>query len=128
LGLARLQHTSAVDSAGTLTQMGVVVGTPDFIAPEQARNARLADIRSDLYSLGCTFYYLLTGAAPFTGETTTEKLLHHCFDEPPPIEQVRPDVPPRVCKIVQKLMAKEPDDRYPTPAKLVVALSRPGLL
>jgi WD40 repeat protein/serine/threonine protein kinase len=127
LGLARLRNPGG-EEASSLTQMGVVVGTPDYMAPEQARNSSRADIRSDLYSLGCTFYYLLTGRPPFTGETATEKLMKHCFDEPLPVEQLRPEVPPRVGKIVQKLMAKEPADRYPTPAKLVVALSRPGLL
>ncbi|OAI54256.1 hypothetical protein AYO44_15275 [Planctomycetaceae bacterium SCGC AG-212-F19] len=108
--------------------MGVVVGTPDYMAPEQARNSSRADIRSDLYSLGCTFYFLLTGQVPFAGETATEKLLKHCFDAPPSVEQLRPDVPPRVGKIVAKLMLKDPEARYQTPAKLVVALSRPGLL
>jgi WD40 repeat protein/serine/threonine protein kinase len=126
LGLARLQDPGGEGEG--LTQMGVIIGTPDYISPEQARNSRTADIRSDLYSLGCTFYFLLTGRAPFAGDTATEKLLHHCFDEPTPVEKLRPGIPPRIVKIVQKLMAKKPDDRYPTPAKLVIALSRPGVL
>jgi serine/threonine protein kinase/WD40 repeat protein len=127
LGLARVRHEGE-EAASGLTQMGEVIGTPDYIAPEQARNARHADIRSDLYSLGCTFYFLLSGRPPFGGETGTEKLIKHCFEEAQPIEQLRPDVPPRVAAVVRKLMAKEPDQRYPTPAKLVQALSRPGLL
>jgi serine/threonine protein kinase len=122
-----LQHPFG-DEQGGLTQMGAAVGTPDYISPEQARDARSADIRSDLYSLGCTFYYLLTGQAPFQGDTATEKLLHHCFDEPKAVEQLRPEAPPRVVMIVRRLMAKKPEERYQTPAKLVVALSRPGLL
>jgi serine/threonine-protein kinase len=126
LGLARLQDPDNEGSA--ITQMGAIVGTPDYISPEQARDSRIADIRSDLYSLGCTFYYLLAGQTPFPGDTGTEKLLHHCFDEPKPIEQLRPEVPPRVCAVVRRLMAKKPEERYQTPAKLVVALSRPGLL
>jgi WD40 repeat protein len=127
LGLARLHHDPG-DDPSALTQMGIVVGTPDYMSPEQARNASRADIRSDLYSLGCTFYFLLTGQVPFAGATATEKLIKHCFEPPPPLEKLRPDIPPRVCKVVEKLMAKQPEERYPTPAKLVVALSRPGLL
>ncbi|MBL8795553.1 MAG: protein kinase [Planctomycetia bacterium] len=127
LGLARVRHEGDEATSG-LTQMGEVIGTPDYIAPEQARNARQADIRSDLYSLGCTFYFLLTARPPFGGETGTEKLIKHCFEEATPIEQLRPDVPPRVAAIIRKLMAKDPAQRYQTPAKLVQALSRPGLL
>jgi len=127
LGLARVQQPT-LDEPSAITQMGIVVGTPDYMSPEQARNASKADIRSDLYSLGCTFYFLLTGQVPFSGDTATEKLIKHCFEQPPPVEQWRPDVPPRVAAIVRRLMAKQPEERYPTPAKLVVALGRPGLL
>src|SRR5207247_1465361 len=77
LGLARLQWTDG-EEAGTLTRIGTVVGTPEFMAPEQARNSHQADIRSDLYSLGCTLYYLLSGQPPISGETSTETLLKQC--------------------------------------------------
>ena len=72
-----------------LTQFGTVMGTPDFIAPEQARSPSTSDIRADLYSVGCTFYFLLTGQVPFASGGMTEKLLAHQFDEPPAVGVVR---------------------------------------
>src|SRR5439155_26984166 len=125
MGLARLT-LGAADAGGssTLTEEQTVMGTPDYLAPEQARDSHAADIRSDLYSLGCTFYYLLAGQAPFPGETPMDKLLKHWCDEPQPIEQLRPDVPPGVAAIVHKLMAKMPGERLQTPGELVAALER----
>src|SRR5262245_38754058 len=124
MGLARLALGST-DAGGssTLTEEQTVMGTPDYIAPEQARDSHAADIRSDLYSLGCTFYYLLAGQAPFPGETPMDKLLKHWCDEPQPIEHLRPDVPPGVAAIVHKLMAKTPENRFQTPVDLAVALA-----
>jgi|GEM_PF-3160343 len=97
-------------------------GTPDYIAPEQARDCQAADIRSDLYSLGCSFYYLLTGQAPFPGGTWSEKLLRHQFDLVSPVDELRPDVPEEVAAIVHRLLAKSPDDRYQVPSQLADAL------
>ncbi len=74
-----------------MTRKGTVMGTPDYIAPEQALDSHTVDIRADLYCLGCTFYYLLTGRVPFPGGTLTEKLLKHQLDEPRPVEQLRPE-------------------------------------
>src|SRR5205807_1969728 len=88
-GLARLGE--ADDESSTLTQEGMVMGTPDYLAPEQARDAHTADIRADLYSLGCTLYFLLTGRAPFAGGTAAEKMYRHQFEEPAPLEQLRPE-------------------------------------
>jgi serine/threonine protein kinase len=122
LGLARLNEPLN-DTNHTLTQAHAVLGTPDFIAPEQARDARSADIRSDLYSLGCTLYYLLTGQVPFNAPAAMEKLLQHYLEEAPRIETVRPEVPQAVGDIVRRLMAKNPAERYQTPAELAVALS-----
>ena len=121
MGLARLQAGGDHDSA--LTQEGVVMGTPDYLAPEQATNARNADIRSDLYSLGCTFYYLLTGKAPFHGGALTEILLRHQMDAPPPLDQLRPDVPPALAAVVSRLLAKNPADRFQAPVELAEALA-----
>src|SRR5262249_10163323 len=96
----------------SLTQEGSMVGTPDFMAPEQARNSRSVDARTDIYALGGTFYYLLTGHVPFPNGTSMEKLLQHQLDEPEPIEKIRPEVPAEVAAVVRKMMAKRVDDRY----------------
>jgi serine/threonine protein kinase len=120
-GLARLGDTAEVGNNNTTTS-NVVMGTPDYLSPEQARDLHLVDIRSDLYSLGCTFYFLLTGQVPFPGGTTVEKLNRHTTDEPLPVEQLRPDLPQEVADIVQCLLAKNPVNRYQTPAELVMDL------
>src|SRR5437762_7337583 len=98
------------------------MGTPDFLSPEQARSLHKTDIRSDLYSLGCAFYYLLTGEVPFPGGTALEKLSRHATAEPEPVEQLRPVVPPGVRAAVHRLMAKDPAERFQTPAALAAAL------
>jgi serine/threonine protein kinase len=120
LGLARLQR--AEQPVNPLTRLGTIVGTPQFLAPEQALNARNADIRSDLYSLGCTFFFLLTGQPPFRGEQLNELLLKHQMDEPPALDTFRTDVPPGVQGVIRKLLAKRPADRFQTPAELLAAL------
>jgi serine/threonine protein kinase len=120
-GLARL-HGKAKSDTIALGAQGDVLGTPDYIAPEQSRDIHAADIRSDLYSLGCTFYFALAGRVPFSGENAMEKLIKHMMEPPDALEKVRPDVPPAMADIVRRLMAKKPDDRYQTPADLVRAL------
>lgn len=122
MGLARLQNIDGDTAANDLTKTGTVVGTPDYLAPEQARNSRGVDVRADLYSLGCTFYFLLTGRPPFHGEHLTEVLLQHQTDPPPSLDKFRKDVPPGVQAIVSKLLAKKPDERFQTPAELAAAL------
>lgn len=122
LGLARMRVSADGESISALTEEGSVMGTPDFLAPEQARNAVDVDIRADLYSLGCTFYFLLTGQVPFPDGTITEKLIHHQMDEPRPVEEVRRGIPRPVANIVRKLMAKQPAERFQTPRELVAAL------
>jgi serine/threonine protein kinase len=99
----------------------VIMGTPDYLAPEQA-NLDDVDIRSDLYSLWCTFYFLLTGRVPFPKGTALEKLERHKNEDPVPIEEFRPDVPPPVASMVRRLMAKYPPHRFQTPAELAAAL------
>src|SRR5262249_28012415 len=110
------------DKERAMTQTGAVIGTPDFLAPEQAVNSRSADIRADLYALGCTLYYLLTGRAPFVGESLTQVLLQHQMEQAQPLEKLRADVPPGVAAVVRKLRAKRPEDRFQTPAELAEAL------
>lgn len=126
LGLARFEDGS--DSlVGGLTQVGTVLGTVDFIAPEQATDAKTADIRCDLYSLGCTFYFLVTGQIPFPGTSITDKVLKHRTENPVPIELIRPEVPDSVIAVIRKLMMKQPEERYATPADLIAALSSSAL-
>lgn len=121
MGLALLR--AAGDSAvSALTATGSVMGTPDFISPEQATDAHAVDIRSDLYSLGCTLYFLLAGAPPFPDGSLMEKLIKHKFTPPRPVEERRPDVPPRVTALLRRLLAKLPEERFQTPAELADAL------
>ncbi len=124
LGLVRFSESlDDHDTLTALTMQGSVIGTPDYIAPEQARDASRVDIRADLYSLGCTFYFLLTGRPPFPTGTSVEKLLQHQNATPMPLEQIRPGVPAEVSGIVQRLMSKKPESRFQTPAELSDAIS-----
>ncbi len=122
LGLARLQVSDSTEGTD-ITRAGVVIGTPEYLAPEQATDPHTADIRADLYSLGCTFYLLLTGQVPFPGGSALEKLFKHRLEEARPVEELRADIPPAVSAIVQKLMAKLPEDRFQSPSELVAALT-----
>jgi tRNA A-37 threonylcarbamoyl transferase component Bud32 len=128
LGLAQLgTFTADEESGGTLTQEGLVMGTLDYIAPEQVNNSHTVDIRADLYSLGCTFYHLLTGWPPFPACRPVEKLYKHRYEEPLPIERRRPEVPPALAAVVRRLLAKRPSDRYQTPAELAAVLATGAL-
>ena len=120
LGLARIRESEP--EAGRVTQEGFVIGTPDFLAPEQARNPMAVDIRADIYALGGTLYYLLTARVPFEGTTPTDKLLKHCTEPPPRLLLVRPDAPPPVEQIICWCMAKQPESRPRTPLELAQAL------
>jgi serine/threonine protein kinase len=126
-GIARLSEGNSLagdDGAGTiLVRDNSVLGTPDYLSPEQARDLHQTDIRSDLYSLGCTFYFLLTGQVPFPGGSTLEKLVRHGVQEPTPVEHLRIDLPDEVATIVKRLMAKDPATRFQTPAELAEMLT-----
>jgi eukaryotic-like serine/threonine-protein kinase len=123
LGLTRCEVPVDDSIFNELTRAGAVIGTPDYMSPEQVKDSRSTDIRSDLYSLGCTFYYLLTGRAPFHHlPAIVDKLYAQCEADPVPIESLRPDVPAEVAGIIRKLLAKRRRDRFQTPAELVDVL------
>ncbi len=110
------------DFGGHLTCTGDMLGTPGFIAPEQITDSQQADIRADIYSLGCTLYYLLSGEAPFSNRSLVEVLTAHRTLRAPPLDQVRSEVPADLAAIVARMMAKEPADRFQEPAEVAEAL------
>jgi serine/threonine protein kinase len=123
LGLALLHD--ALGRANGLTGAGQIMGTVDYMAPEQCEDSHQVDIKSDLYSLGCTLFKLLTGHAPFTGpenQPALRKAMDHVHRAPPPISEQRSDVPTSLAAIVQRLLAKSPQDRFSSPADVAVAL------
>jgi serine/threonine protein kinase len=120
-GLAKVTSEGQTDSG--LTREGQMLGTPDYIAPEQIRNAQSADIRADIYSLGCTFYYLLTGGPPFRGDHLWDVYQAHFSMEAGPLNLVRPEVPVELAAVVAKMMAKEPGRRFQTPKDVAQALT-----
>jgi serine/threonine protein kinase len=123
MGLARLHEVRDNDqTAGDLTQEGSVMGTPDYMAPEQTLGSHSVDIRADLYSLGCSLFYLLTGKPPFAGGTLGQKIARHQLEPPPAVEKQRPDVPADLGDVLMNLMAKRPEERYQTPAAAAAAL------
>jgi eukaryotic-like serine/threonine-protein kinase len=118
-GLGTLLEREDVSTA--LTTAGMAVGTPDYISPEQARMVKL-DGRSDLYSLGCTMYHLLSGQLPFKGESSMDCLVGRITGKAVPISEIRPGLPPRLVQSIEKLMATSPDDRYQTADEAADAL------
>lgn len=122
LGLARLTDPPKGAPSSALTGTGFVVGTPDFMAPEQAVNSAAADSRSDIYSLGCTLFYLLTGRTPYTGSSPVRKLFAHREHPIPDLREIREDVPLSVSNLFQKMVAKNPDDRLQTMTNVIEAL------
>jgi serine/threonine protein kinase/TPR repeat protein len=123
-GLAKATREKSADTE--LTGEGQMLGTPDFMAPEQTMDAAKADIRADIYSLGCTLYFLLTAGPPFRGKSLGAVLLAHQSTQAQPLNLVRADVPEELAAAVRKMMAKEPAQRYQTPADVVKALATAG--
>ena len=116
MGLARnLDRAANLD----LTQSGVTLGTFDYISPEQAIEPRAADVRSDLYSLGCTFYHLLTGVSPVPEGTAAKKLHYHQHVAPRDPRELNPEIPAELAAILGRLMTKDPLRRYQHPDDLL---------
>jgi serine/threonine-protein kinase len=118
LGLARTKSESKEEEY-RLTRAGTTVGTIDYMAPEQSRDSGAADIRSDIYSLGCTFYHMLAGKGPFSEGSLPERIYLHAEVDPPDIRGLNADVPEGLVVVLSKMLAKKPEDRYQTPAELI---------
>jgi len=119
-GLAGMQSELSVDAG--LTSTGALLGSVDYMAPEQLDDPRLADIRADIYSLGCTLYHLLSGVPPFQG-TTFDVLEAHRSQQATPLQTRRPEVPSKLAAVVARMMAKEPGRRFQSPVAVVRALT-----
>jgi len=119
-GLARFLSETGPANVGT--DAGVMMGSPDYMAPEQARDAHQADIRADIYALGCTLYHLLAGQVPFPGGSAADKVIAHLHRHPPSLSKTCPDVPVGLGQVVQRMMSKEPGQRYQTPTEVADAL------
>ncbi len=120
MGLALIQS----DESFKVTREGSTVGTVDYMAPEQARDSRATDIRSDIYSLGCTGFHMLAGKPPFFEGGLGERVYKHMSEPPPDVRQFSPNVSAGFWAVLQKMLAKNPEDRYPTPDALLSALNR----
>lgn len=119
MGLARLDSDAA---NGGVTQSGVTLGTFDYISPEQALDPRQTDVRSDIYSLGCTFYHALTGRPPVPEGTAARKLRAHQFESPLDPRLLNPTIPDELAIVLSRMMAKQPHQRYQTPRELIAHL------
>jgi formylglycine-generating enzyme required for sulfatase activity/tRNA A-37 threonylcarbamoyl transferase component Bud32 len=120
-GLAKL--VSERKSQAGLTGAGMIMGTPEYMAPEQARDTAAADIRADIYSLGCTLFFLLTGRPPFAGGTAIEILTRQVIDAPPRVTDVRPEVPSHLADLIARMLSKDPAERPQTPKEVAKALA-----
>jgi serine/threonine protein kinase len=108
-----------------MTAAGAAMGTADYISPEQVTDSHAVDIRSDIYSLGCTLYKLLSGQAPFVGpqyKNDVTKMMAHVQQTPPPITLLRTDLPPGFAAVIERMMAKKPEDRFATPGEVATVL------
>lgn len=106
-----------------LTKAGVALGTADYIAPEQIEDARQVDVRADIYSLGCTLYYLLAGHPPFTQSSPTDKLIAHLGSQPKSLSSLRSEIPAELAQVIQGMMAKAPEERPASPREVVDQLT-----
>jgi serine/threonine-protein kinase len=100
-----------------------LIGTADYMSPEQAVDAGAVDIRADIYSLGCSLYFLLTGQTPFSGNTVLQKVMQHQVETARPVEEMQPELPAGLAAVVKRMMAKKPEERYQTPVAVALALA-----
>ncbi len=124
MGLARLNGNVDTPKQAELTSTGMLMGTVDYMAPEQALNTKMADARADIYALGCSLYYLLTGKATYDGDSLMAKLLAHRDQTIPSLSAVRSEVPEQVEAVFKKMVAKTVQDRYQTMTEVIVELER----
>jgi CheY-like chemotaxis protein/tRNA A-37 threonylcarbamoyl transferase component Bud32 len=124
LGLARLNTPDAESATGGLTQAGGVLGTVDYMAPEQAVDSTAVDHRADIYSLGATLHFLLTGHPPYTGKSAMSVLLKHRDAPIPDLRAARPDVTPELAAVFNRMMAKRPEDRFASMHEVAAALEK----
>jgi len=125
IGLGRAmfdENAPGQPDAPDLTGAGALLGTPEYLAPEQARNAHTADIRADIYSLGCVLYHCLAGRPPFQEVNAVLLMVKHATEKPRPLKELNPAVPDGLQQIVDWMVAKDPSQRYPTPERAAQAL------
>tara|TARA_R110002072_G_scaffold299632_1_gene475497 strand:- start:78335 stop:80536 length:2202 start_codon:yes stop_codon:yes gene_type:complete len=131
LGLARVAHQAELATAGPanfeaadggVTRSGQIMGSPDYMSPEQAMSSSTVDIRSDIYGLGVTLFQLLCSKLPYTGENVMEKLLERINKDAPPVSVYRPELPPVLVHIVAKMLHRDPAQRFQTPAEVAAVL------
>jgi serine/threonine-protein kinase len=122
-GLSRIDDSDNPSNSFSVTREGCVVGTPEFMSPEQATNSRMVDCRSDIYSLGCTLHYLVSGQPPFVADSAVVVFTRHLHEAPEPLDRLRPGIPAGLSDVVNRMLAKRPADRYSTPAEVAAALA-----
>ncbi len=124
MGLARLSGDREAGQQADLTNTGTVMGTVDYMSPEQAMDTKTADARADIYSLGCSLFYLLTGQAMYRGDTLMKKLMAHREEPIPSLRAIRPEVPEQVEAVYRKMVAKNVEDRYQAMSEVIADLEQ----